>query len=203
MKYGYARVSTTDQNLDRQIAALTAAGCDIIFQEKASGKDSNRPELQKLLSIVKEDDVVVVLKLDRLGRSVSDLIQIITGLGDRKVQFISLGEAIDTTTPTGKLLFHVMGAIAEFERSLIVERVNSGIAHAQAHGTRTGRPFGRPATKSTPENLSKVRRMVEDGKHANQIAAAIGVTRPDVYKMLRKLGITDLYSQKQRELKRR
>lgn len=201
MKFGYARCSTIEQSLDRQLEALKQANCQEIFHEKISGKNDNRPELHKLLSRVQAGDTVVVMKLDRLGRSLSDLIKIVTDLNNRKVHFVSLGDNFDTTTPAGRFFFHVMGAMAEFERNLILERVNSGIAHAQAHGTKTGRPFGRPATKSTPENMATLRRMVEEGKHVKEIAEALELTPPDVYKRMRKLGIREEYSQKQKEKK--
>lgn len=197
-RFGYCRVSTADQSLDRQIEALTQAGCQEIYQEKISGKNSNRPQLKILLEIVQEGDTIVVMKLDRLGRSLRDLIQIVTDLSERKVHFVSLGDNFDTTTPAGRFFFHVMGAMAEFERNLILERVNSGIAHAQAHGTKSGKPFGRPATKSTPEALAKLRRMVDEGAHVKEIAAALELTPPDIYKHMRKLGIRELYSEKQR-----
>lgn len=198
-KIGYCRVSTVEQNLDRQIEALTAAGCEVIYQEKLSGKNDKRPELHKMLKKAKAGDTIVVMKLDRLGRSLRDLIQIVKDLGERKVQFISLGESIDTTSPVGQFIFHIMGALAEFERNLILERVNGGIAHAKKHGTKTGRPFGRVPTKGTPENMEKLKRMVNKGEHVTVIAKELDVDTKKVYLYMRKLGIRELYSQKQKE----
>src|SRR5690242_18167395 len=122
MKIGYARVSTEDQNLDRQITALEAAGCIKIYQEKMSGKNADRPELSRLLQTVKPGDILVVQKLDRLGRSLRDLIKIVDDLNKCGVGFISLNESFDTTNHYGRLLFQVFGALAEFERSIILER---------------------------------------------------------------------------------
>src|SRR5436305_14159384 len=131
---GYARVSTTDQTTDPQIDALTAAACDRIFREKASGALRERPELAAALDYIRPGDTLVVTKLDRLGRSLPHLIETLTGLGERGVGFRSLGEGIDTTTSAGRLMMHVLGAIAQFERDLIVERTRAGLAPAPARG---------------------------------------------------------------------
>ncbi len=138
--YGYARVSTGLQDPALQLDALTAAGCARIFIDKVSGKLDRRPELDKLLEVVLPGDVIVVWRLDRLGRSMKHLIDIIAELGERGVGFRSLTEAIDTTTASGKLLFHIMGSLAEFERQLIVERTKAGLAAARARGRHGGRP---------------------------------------------------------------
>lgn len=196
MKLGYARVSTTDQNLERQIEQLTAAGCAVFYQEKLSGKNDKRPQLHKMLSEAKEGDTIVVTKLDRLGRSLHDLIKIVNDLSERKVHFVSLGDNFDTSTPQGRFIFHMMGSLAEFERSMILERVTSGIAHAKIHGTKTGRPFGRVATKGTPENMEKLRTMVNQGYHVAKIAESLKVGQKEVYRYMRKLGISDLYKEK-------
>lgn len=198
-RIGYCRVSTQEQSLDRQIEALTAAGCEVIYQEKLSGKNDKRPELKKMLKSVKEGDTIVVMKLDRLGRSLRDLIQIVNDLSERKVHFISLGDNFDTTTPQGRFVFHLMGSLAEFERSLILERITGGIAHAQKHGTKSGNPFGRVPTKGTPENMAKLRRMVNKGEHVTVIAKELDVDTKKVYLYMRKLGIRELYSQKQKD----
>ena len=117
--FGYARVSTVDQNLDAQKEELIKYGCTKIFFEKASGKNLDRPELKKLLNVLKENDVLVIYKLDRLGRSLKDLIELVNDLGVRKVDFVSLSDGIDTGTALGKLMFHLVGAFAEFEKRLI------------------------------------------------------------------------------------
>ncbi|MGH2394011.1 MAG: recombinase family protein, partial [Candidatus Limnocylindria bacterium] len=127
MRIGYARVSTRIQNLQLQLDALAAAGCDEIVTEQASGRSRKRPELERLLTKLGKGDTLVVWKLDRLGRSVSDLENIVvTELGERGVAFVSLTDAFDTTTNGGRLLFHILGAVAEFERDLIAERVAEG-----------------------------------------------------------------------------
>lgn len=141
MIVGYCRVSTKDQNLDRQIHALSKAGCEHVYQDKLSGKNTDRPELQVCLQSLRAGDTLIVQKLDRLARSLKDLIEIIEDLGARKVNFICIDNKIDTTTPAGKLMFQLIGAIAEFERSLIVSRVQDGIENAKRNGVRFGRRF--------------------------------------------------------------
>jgi hypothetical protein len=130
MKIGYARVSRKDQNLDRQIDALTSAGCEKIFQEKVSGAKADRQELQLLLQQIRKGDTVVVSKLVRFGKSLKDLITNVNLLQEKGADFVSLTENIDTTTPSGKFMFHMMGAFAEFERDLIIERTTDALAFA-------------------------------------------------------------------------
>lgn len=140
-KYGYARVSTQDQNLDLQIAALKKAQCDVIYTDKGiSGATFNRPGLKALKKSLKPNDTLVVWRLDRLGRSLRYLVDTIDALGRNHVHFVSLTEHIDTTTSGGTLLFHMMAALAEFERSLISERTRAGMAVARAKGKHVGRP---------------------------------------------------------------
>lgn len=142
MKFGYARVSTPSQNLNLQIDALVQHGCDQIFQEHISATKKNRPELDKLLAFVRKGDVIVIWKLDRLGRSVMDLIKIINQLREKEVELVSLQDHLDTTTPSGKLIFHMMAALAEFERDMISERTKAGLKAARARGRKGGRPPG-------------------------------------------------------------
>lgn len=137
---GYARVSTLEQNPALQFDALVLAGCDQIFTDQASGALANRPALDQALGLLQEGDTLVTWKLDRLGRSLSHLITLVTALESRRVAFRSLSEAIDTRTAGGRLLFHVMGALAEFERALISERTRAGMAAARARGATLGRP---------------------------------------------------------------
>lgn len=140
MKVGYARVSTSDQNLDNQIDALTAFGCDKVFQEKQSGKSAdNREQLMLTLDFVREGDVLVITKLDRMARSVLDLNIIAKRLQDKQVDLKVLTQDIDTTTIYGKLVFNVLGAVAQFERELINERAREGIVKAKARGVKFGR----------------------------------------------------------------
>src|SRR5664280_3072340 len=137
---GYARVSTEDQNAELQIDALNAAGCFKVFTDKASGSLSHPPQLDKMLEQLRDGDVVVVWRLDRLGRSLKNLIALVEELAEKGVGFRSLTENIDTTTNGGKLVFHIFGALAEFERTLIRERTMAGLAAARARGRVGGRP---------------------------------------------------------------
>jgi DNA invertase Pin-like site-specific DNA recombinase len=140
--FGYARVSTLDQNLDSQKDELLKYGCSKIFFEKASGKNVERPELLKLLDGLRENDVVVVYKLDRLARSLKDLIDLIGILDSKKVNFVSLSDGINTGSAIGKLMFHLVGAFAEFERNIISERTKLGLASARSRGRTGGKPKG-------------------------------------------------------------
>jgi DNA invertase Pin-like site-specific DNA recombinase len=140
IRIGYARVSTDGQKLERQLDALRAAGCRRIFSEKQSGKDADRPELTACLAFMAPGDTLVVPALDRLGRSLQDLIATVTDLRGRDVGFISLYENLDTTTPGGRLVFHVFAALAEFIRELIVSGTREGLAAARARGRVGGRP---------------------------------------------------------------
>jgi len=157
MLIGYARVSTTDQTLALQQDALVKAGCGRIFTDTASGAQIDRPGLSEALSHLREGDILVVWKLDRLGRSLKDLITRITELQNRDIGFKSLTEQIDTTTSGGKLIFHIFGALAEFERDIIKERTQAGLAAARARGKRGGR---RPTLK--PKDIAMVRKLYED-----------------------------------------
>jgi len=141
MLIGYARISTIDQNLNLQLDALKAAGCKHIYEDEGiSGAHANRPGLSRALKRLSSDDVLVVWKLDRLGRSMRHLIELTTMFDDKGIGFRSLSDAIDTSTPGGKLYFHLMGAFAEFERNLISERTKAGMAAAKARGVKMGRP---------------------------------------------------------------
>jgi DNA invertase Pin-like site-specific DNA recombinase len=158
-KIGYGRVSTTDQNLDSQRDALKAAGCFPIFLEKASGKDSDRSEWQKCLKRLKPGDTLVILKLDRAGRSLKDLISLGEELRERQISLVSLGEGIDTSTAIGVLFFHLLGSLAQFERENMLERTHRGLAAARARGRMGGRPqrFGdaqKKAIKAQAEAMS-------------------------------------------------
>src|SRR3954468_10749744 len=140
MLIGYARISTDDQNLDLQRDALTKAGCEQIYTDRVSGTKATRPGLREALSHLRSGDTLVVWRLDRLGRSLRHLIDTITDLQQRDVGFRSLQEQIDTTMPGGKLIFHIFGALAEFERDLIRQRTLAGLAAARARGHAGGRP---------------------------------------------------------------
>jgi len=140
MLIGYARVSTSEQNLDSQMDALTEAGCEKIYADKMSGAKADRPELRKAIGDVRVGDTLVVKKLDRLGRSIKNLIELINELHNKKVGFKSLSENIDTTTSGGKLIFHIFGALAEFERDIIHDRTIAGLKAARVRGRQGGRP---------------------------------------------------------------
>jgi DNA invertase Pin-like site-specific DNA recombinase len=179
-RLGYARVSTSQQDEALQRDALTKAGCDRIFVDKASGKLESRPALDDLLAQVRRGDSVVVWRLDRLGRSLKHLIETVQDLEQRGVAFVSLTENIDTSTPGGRLVFHLFGALAEFEAALIRERTLAGLAAARARGRTGGRP-----TMWTPENLRTARAMRASGDYdVAGIARVLGVSQASVYRAL-------------------
>src|SRR5690242_2635664 len=180
---GYARVSTQGQNLDRQLAALESAGCQRIFSDKKSGKNAEREELQKALDCLRPGDTLIVPSLDRLGRSIQDLITIVGDLRRENIGFRSLHESLDTTTPGGRLVFHVFAALAEFIRELIVQGTHEGLAAARARGQRLGRP---PAM--TPEQIRHARAMLADPDASiASIAKLLGVSRTTIYKYVPEL----------------
>ena len=180
LRFGYIRVSTTDQNPQLQHDALNQAGCDQLFVDHASGKTEDRPGLDALLSQLRAGDTVIVWRLDRLGRSLRHLIDIAADLDRRGVALVSLRENLDTSTPGGRLIFHVFGALAEFERDLIRERTTAGLAAARARGRTGGRP-----TVWTPAKLATARAMRASGEHdIATIARVLGVSRASVYRAL-------------------
>lgn len=181
MKIGYARVSTDEQNPDLQLQALAAAGCHDVFTDQASGGGSRRPGLDQALARCESGDVLVVWRLDRLGRSLSHLIETIHALGQRGVGFQSLSESIDTTTAGGRLVFHLMGAIAEFERSLITERTRAGVAAAR----RRGKHLGRPVALSR-EQVRHAQALISGGESPAAVASSLGVSRSTLYRAMRK-----------------
>ena len=179
MKMGYARVSTDDQNLDLQRRALRLAGCGKIFEDQISGVSTKRPGLDEALAQCGADDVLVVWKLDRLGRSLSHLIAVVQELGDKGCGFQSLSENIDTTTAGGRLVFHLMGSLAEFERALIAERTKAGLAAARMRGVRIGR---RKAMNA--EQVRHARALLEAGERPADIARTLQVGRSTLYRAL-------------------
>jgi DNA invertase Pin-like site-specific DNA recombinase len=182
MNIGYARISTGDQTLDLQQDALAAAGCEKVFTETASGATSDRPQLVEALAYTRPGDTLVVWRLDRLGRSLQHLIATVAELHERGIGFRSLTEQIDTTTSGGKLIFHVFGALAEFERDLIRERTHAGLAAARARG-RTG---GRPRKLANPRQLALARRLYEDGEtDIATICQTLGISRATLYRALK------------------
>lgn len=172
MIFGYARVSTDDQNLDAQTDALNDAGATRLFADKISGGTRKRPELDKLFEQIREGDVVVVTKYDRLARSLRDLLDIVEGIKERGAGFRSLAEDIDTTTPAGRLVFHVFASIAQFERERISERTKEGLEAAR----KRGRVGGRPAALSAAQKAEVCRMRDSDGKTTSEIAQLFKVS---------------------------
>jgi len=177
---GYCRVSTADQNLDLQKDALQQAGCARLFSDTASGSAADRPQLAAALDFLRSGDTLVVWKLDRLGRSLKHLVETVLALQDRGVEFRSLQESIDTTTPGGRLVFHVFCALAEFERDLIRERTQAGLTAARARGRVGGR---KPVL--TPHKAAVARRLHDGKEHTvAEIAKILGVSRATIYRNL-------------------
>ncbi|MEM1289432.1 MAG: recombinase family protein [Pseudomonadota bacterium] len=180
MLIGYARVSTQDQKPQLQLDALTAVGCEKIFEEKASGAQRDRPQLQAAIDYMRNGDTLVVWKLDRLARSIKQLIETVERLEERGIGFQSITEAIDTTTSGGRLVFHIFAALAEFERSIIRERTMAGLASAKARGKLGGRP---PALSA--EDLTHARAMLADPDiTVAQVAKRLGVAPSTLYRHL-------------------
>lgn len=178
---GYARVSTADQNPELQETALLEAGCSRIFMDKASGSLAERDQLTAALEYLRPGDVVCVWRLDRLGRSLKHLVQTVADLEARGVGFRSLTENIDTTTPTGRLVFHIFASLAEFERDLIRERTIAGLEAARARGRRGGR---KPSL--SPKQIEVARKMYAEGDNTvSEIAEALHVSRATIYRHLR------------------
>ncbi len=180
MKIGYSRVSTDDQSLDLQKDALKKADCEKFFDDRISGSKSKRPGLDTLLEFARPSDTLVVWRLDRLGRSMKDLIALVTILEGKGIQLNSLTESIDTSTSSGKLFFHIFGAIAEFEKNLIVERTQAGLAAARARGRSGGRP--KALDKSKRELTVKL--YDEKDKTIKEICNLMGISKPTLYKYL-------------------
>jgi DNA invertase Pin-like site-specific DNA recombinase len=182
MRIGYARVSTSEQNLDPQKDALKRAGCEKIIEDVASGKTESRSGLDRAREQLREGDVLVVWRLDRLGRSLKHLIELMAELEKQKIGFQSLQEAIDTTTPGGKLVFHIFGALAEFERNLIRERTQAGLEAARKRGRLGGRP-----RKLDAEKRAVALDLYHSKKHGvDEICRTLGITKPTLYAEVRR-----------------
>ena len=178
---GYARISTAEQNLALQRDALAAAGAARVFEDRGvSGAKTERPGLDEALRYLREGDTLVVWKLDRLGRSMTHLLAVVADLEARGVGFRSLTEAIDTTTPTGRLVFHIFGALGQFERDLIRERTGAGLAAAAARGRKGGRPVA-----ATPEKVARARRLIAQGLTVREAAARVKVGKSALYAALK------------------
>lgn len=180
MKIGYARVSTLEQNPELQLDALKSAGCEKVYKDKVSGAKAERPGLAEALSFVRPGDCLVVWRLDRLGRSLKHLIEVVEDLEERGVGFVSLQEGFDTTTSGGKLIFQIFGALAEFERNLIQERTKAGLEAARARGRKGGR-----RNKLKPEQVDTLRRMSKSRQHTvKEICRVMGISKPTYYRYL-------------------
>ena len=181
MKLGYARVSTDDQETHLQIDALEGVGCERIYQEKASGSKADRPQLTRMLDNARKGDVVIVWKLDRLGRSLLQLIETVNLLSERGVELRSLNEnLIDTTTPSGKLIFGVFGLMAEFERDMLRQRTSAGLIAAR----KRGRVGGRPKSLG-PDDIKKARVLLASGQYSKaEVAAEVGASRHTLWRAL-------------------
>lgn len=194
MKIGYARVSTKDQNLDLQLDALTKARCEKIYREKISGAGKERPELQKMFENIREGDVIVIWKLDRLGRSLRYLVEIVNDLMTKKVGLQSLNDPIDTTTPQGRLAFNIFGSLAEFEREVIRERTRAGLEAARARGRQGGRPKGL-SDKAQQKAMVAETLYKEQKLTVQQIAEQLNISKATLYSYLRsrnvKIGKTE------------
>ena len=179
--FGYARVSTEQQNLDRQLDALKKYGVDTIYNEKMTGTKRNRPELSKMLDRITEGDTVVVESLSRLGRSTKDLIELVELFQSKGVHLVSLKESIDTSTSTGKLLFTLMSAIAQFERDVIADRTREGLRSARARGRTGGRP------KTNPDSIKKAIKLYNTKQYSvKEIEELTGVKKSTLYRNLSK-----------------
>ena len=179
MKYGYARVSTEDQNPAMQLTALKKAGCMKMFKDEVTGAHVNRPALARCLKTLEVGDTLIVWKLDRLGRSLRDLIQMLDDFKHRGIRFKSLTEAIDTETPTGRAMWQMIGVLAELERSLITERTRAGVKAAQRRGVKFGRKL-----KVTPDRLVHARKLIDQGKTPTDAAKIMGIGRTTLYRAL-------------------
>ena len=179
MLIGYARVSTQDQNLDLQTDALIKAGCQKVFDDKMSGSRAQRPGLTKALETLREGDTLVVWKLDRLGRSVKNLVDLVGDLHGQGVQFRSLTDAIDTGTPSGRFFFHVMASLAEMERELTVERTRAGLEMARQLGRTGGRK-----RQMTDSKIQAAKQLLANGVPPREVAQNLGVSVPTLYRWI-------------------
>lgn len=187
MKIGYCRVSTKDQNPDLQLTALKRAGCKKIFVDKAKGDTATRPELLKCLKALNAGDRLIVWKLDRFVRSLRDLITLLDELKGREVHFQSLTESIDTTTPTGRAMWQMIGIMAELERSLISERTKAGRAAAIARGVKMGRK-----RLLSPQQLGHVKKLIEGGEQPRAVAKSYGCSVATLYRSLAEARLASL-----------
>lgn len=179
MLVGYARVSTLEQNLDVQTEALKHAGCERIYDDKASGSKTDRPGLAKTLEILRKGDTLVVWKLDRLGRTVKQLVDFVTELEQKQIHFKSITDSIDTSTASGRFFFHVMASLAQMERELTIERTKAGLAVARARGR-----FGGRKRKMTDSKVQAAKKLLAAGSHPKDVAKDLGISLPTLYRWI-------------------
>ena len=179
MLIGYARVSTTDQNLDLQIDALTKVGCEKIFDDKISGTRADSLGLARAMELLRKDDTLVVWKLDRLGRSVKNLVDLVGDLQKQGIHFKSLTDSIDTGTPSGRFFFHVMASLAEMERELTAERTRAGLEVARQLGRKGGRK-----RQMTDSKIESAKKLLANGIPPRDVAANLGISVPTLYRWI-------------------
>jgi DNA invertase Pin-like site-specific DNA recombinase len=179
MLVGYARVSTQDQNLELQLTALKQLGCKKFYQDQMSGTKNNRPGLQLVLEILRKGDTLVVWKLDRLGRSVKGLVDLVNKLHQNDIHFKSITDNVDTSTPSGRFFFHIMASLAQMERELIAERTRAGLAAAKAQGRIGGRK-----RKMTQSKVESAKKLLASGTLPRDVARNLGVSIPTLYRWL-------------------
>lgn len=182
MKIGYSRISTQEQNADLQLDALKKAGCEKFFSDRVSGAKADRPGLAEALAYARAEDSLVVWRLDRLGRNLKHLLEVVEGLEKRGIGFVSIQDGVDTATNGGKFVFHIFGALAEFERNLIRERTRAGLEAARARGRIGGRK-----EKLTSTQIATLKAMYESKAHAlGEICNTFHITKPTLYRYLEK-----------------
>jgi DNA invertase Pin-like site-specific DNA recombinase len=183
MKIGYARVSTQDQKLELQLDDLKCYGCETVYKEKVSGKNKSRPQLEKMIDQLRSGDVVVVWKLDRLGRSLRDLIDLVSSFREKGVEFVSLKDGIDTGTATGRFTFNIFASLAEFEREIIRERTMAGLEAARSRGRKGGRPAG--LSKEALVTAKNAKILYDSGERTvKEIAESLEISRATCYRYI-------------------
>ena len=182
MKVGYARVSREEQHLELQLDALKAAGCEQIFTEKIKSVKDQRPQLEQALTYVRPGDTLVVWRLDRLGRSLKNVLEIMGSLEERGIEFQSLTESLDTSNPSGKLIFHMFARVAEFERALTIERTRAGLAAARARGRKGGRPRGKAF--NTPQKITTAQALYNQGAPIKEICELLNCSSSTLYRYI-------------------
>ena len=179
MNIGYARISTQDQKLDLQKQALETAGCKNIYEDVISGSKDQRPGLAMAMEVLRKDDILVVWKLDRLGRSVKQLVNLVAELENKGIHFKSLTDGIDTSTPAGRFFFHIMASLAQMERELIIERTRAGLSAAKLQGRKSGRK-----RQMTDSKLESAKKLLKQGTPAKKVAEDLGLSLPTLYRWI-------------------